>query len=103
MILMPDFITPELIKEAKKLVKEKKNPRLLPRLKLMNLNEGTCVTMMHIGPYDQVERTLKPMEAFAAEHGYAFGGKHHEIYLSRPNVKPEKIKTALRMPLKKLT
>ena len=98
-LMVPDFITNDLVKQVKKIVKEKKNPTLLPKLKLTTLKEGMCVTMMHVGSYDDVGCTLNVMETFAEEHGYKFAGKHHEIYLTRPNVKPEKTKTALRMPI----
>jgi hypothetical protein len=43
------------------------------------------------------------MQAFTAEHGYAFSGKHHEIYLGDPRRSaPEKLKTVLRHPVKPL-
>jgi hypothetical protein len=36
-----------------------------------------------------------------AEKGYAFNGKHHEIYLGDPRkTKPEKLKTVIRQPVK---
>jgi len=37
------------------------------------------------------------------EKGYEFNGKHHEIYLSDPRrAKPERMRTIIRQPVKKL-
>jgi hypothetical protein len=42
------------------------------------------------------------MEAYIAEHGYRFRGRHHEIYLGDPRrAKPEKLRTVLRHPVEK--
>ena len=55
---------------------------------------------MHIGPFADEPRTLALMEAYAAEHGYTYRGKHHEIYLSDfRKTAPEKLKTILRHPI----
>jgi hypothetical protein len=41
------------------------------------------------------------MVAFAKAKGLRFTGKHHEIYLSDPRrVKPEKLRTILRHPVR---
>ena len=40
---------------------------------------------------------------FMPENGYEPAGKHHEIYLSDPRkVAPEKLKTVLRQPVRKI-
>jgi hypothetical protein len=40
---------------------------------------------------------------FIPENGYQMTGKHHEIYLNDPNkVAPEKLKTVLRQPIRKV-
>src|SRR4030067_906300 len=57
---------------------------------------------MHVGPYSEEPRTLAQMDAYMAEHGYRFRGRHHEIYLGNPQrAKPEKLKTVLRHPVEK--
>ena len=61
---------------------------------------------MHIGPYDAEPETLRQMDAFAKEQGYAVDFSdvrfHHEIYLSDPRrTVPEKQKTVLRHPIRK--
>jgi hypothetical protein len=40
---------------------------------------------------------------FIPENGYEMVGKHHEIYLSDPRkVAPERLKTVLRQPVRKI-
>ena len=68
--------------------------------------EGLCVQMMHLGPYDSEPASLEAMDAFARENGYepdiSETRRHHEIYLSDPRKSPpEKWKTVLRHPIRK--
>ena len=72
---------------------------------LLELEEGLCVQMMHIGPYDDEPESLALMDAFIAEKGYEndFSAQrlHHEIYLSDARkVAPERRKTVIRHPIK---
>jgi hypothetical protein len=40
---------------------------------------------------------------FIPENGYVENGKHHEIYLNDPRrIAPEKLKTVLRQPIRKV-
>ena len=58
---------------------------------------------MHIGPYADEGPNIARMHAFAEEQGYSLHGKHHEIYLKDPNrTAPEKLKTVIRQPIKKV-
>ena len=101
MILQPDHITPELFAEALSQMRKKKGD--LPafsRLRLEAFQEGLCVQMMHVGPYETEPGTVARMEAFAAANGYTMHGKHHEIYLGNPlRAQPDKLKTILRHPI----
>lgn len=97
MILQPDFITAEQFEEARfQLLKKKPGPGpTRPRLELFH--EGLSIQVMHIGPYATEPETVARMDAFAVENGYAFHGRHHEIYMSDPTrTAPEKMKTILR-------
>ena len=59
--------------------------------------------IMHIGPYADEKPIVDKMVAYAAEQGYAQSGKHHEVYLGDPlRAKPEKLRTILRHPIKKI-
>lgn len=58
---------------------------------------------LHVGPYSREPETLAVMETFRQENGYQFNGKHHEIYMGDPRrAAPEKLKTILRQPVKKI-
>lgn len=64
---------------------KKERDRLLHR-GVLTIDEGLCVQIMHIGPYDTGSESVALMDAFLAENGYANdmadGRLHHEIYLS---------------------
>jgi hypothetical protein len=103
MILQPDHITAAMFRAAAETAAEKRPSPSLARLRLERFREGPSVQALHVGPYADEPKTVARMEAFAAEQGYRFHGKHHEIYLSDPRrAKPEKLKTVLRHPVKKL-
>jgi hypothetical protein len=102
MVAQPSFITAAMVRQAKKTLKEKRNPARLEEVRLEALNEGACVQIMHIGPYAEEQRSVEKLFAFAAENGHTVAGKHHEIYFSDPRrTKPEKLKTIVRYPVKK--
>jgi len=101
LIRTPDFITAaDLEKAADALEKRGKSPSAR-EVKLERIDEGRCVQMLHVGPYDREKETVDAMLAFAAEKGLAPHGRHHEIYLSDPRrVPPERLKTILRFPVR---
>ena len=107
-ILQPDVITKDIFAEGLEQVRKKKGDSpILSKLRLSHFEEGVCVQMMHIGPYATEPATIEVMLAFAAENGYrdnvGSNGLHHEIYLGDPRkAKPEKLKTVVRHPLKKI-
>ena len=73
---------------------------------LLTVEEGLCVQMLHLGPYDTEPESVARMEAYLREGGYVtdFTDKrlHHEIYLSDPRkAAPEKWKTVIRHPIRK--
>jgi len=81
--------------------KKKASPALsLVRREL--LKEGRCAQILHRGPYAAEKPTIEKLHAFIREHGLAFAGSHHEIYVSDPNRSaPEKLKTIIRQPVRK--
>lgn len=75
------------------------------KVKLIILNEGKCVQVMHVGSYDDEPATIKKMKDFAEQNGlmpdYSDTRRHHEIYLSDPRrTKGENLKTVIRIPVK---
>jgi len=106
MILQPDIITKDVFAEGLEQVRKKKGDSpVWSRLRLAHFEEGTCVQVMHIGPYATEPATIERMRAFALDNGYRDNvgpnGLHHEIYIGDPRkANPEKLKTVLRHPLK---
>jgi hypothetical protein len=104
MIRTPDFVEKDEIQSAQKALISKGKPEEVNQVERMELSEGTCVQMLHIGPYDQEQRTIEQMLNFAGEKGLAPSGPHHEIYISDPRrVEPERLKTILRLPMRPVT
>lgn len=73
----------------------------------LTVNEGLCVQIMHIGTYDDEPASVEKMDRYLLENGYCNditkNRLHHEIYLSDPRkTEPEKWKTIIRHPIKKL-
>lgn len=104
MIMVPDWITKSMVKQAVKTVSEKKENSKLGELRHETLKEGKSVQILHIGPYDKEGPMLSRMHhEFMPENSLIFNGKHHEIYMSDPRkVAPEKLRTVVRQPVKKV-
>ena len=72
----------------------------------MTIDEGLCVQMMHLGPFDDEPASIALMDEYVGENGYvndlSLTRLHHEIYLSDTRrVAPEKWKTVIRHPIKR--
>lgn len=103
MIMQPEWITQEIFEEGSALVKKAKNPPALSKMQLQSYDEGLSIQIMHFGSYDDEAPTLAKLHnEFIPKNNYTLSGKHHEIYLSDPRkVKPEKLKTVLRQPVRR--
>ena len=97
MILTPEWITDDQFARARAAA----TAPALDRLRLETLVEGTCVQVLHVGPFDAEGPVLSRLhQEFIPAHGLRMTGKHHEIYLSDPRrVAPEKLRTILRQPV----
>lgn len=105
-IRLPDFVTKEDFDWAIKEASEKKKEDF-SKVEFLTYNEGLCVQCMHIGSYDDEPVTIKLMQDFMLDKGYELDitdkRLHHEIYLSDARrVAPERLKTVIRHPVKKL-
>lgn len=105
-IRLSDFVTEDDFKWAVETATKKKKIDC-SSAEYLTIDEGLCVQMMHIGPYDNEPESVATMDAFLEENGYANDMNehrlHHEIYLSDPRrVAPESLKTVIRHPIKKL-
>ena len=114
MLMQPPHILKKHLSDAIKTIREKAAAKAgkkgarpaspaLSKIILAPFAEGLCVQLMHVGPYAKEKPTLDRMEAFAVAKEYQMIGKHHELYLGDPRMtKPEKLKTVLRHPIKKV-
>lgn len=102
MIRQPDFITSEMVEEAKKEVKQNKGLEGIDRVILEEFHEGLSAQILHIGPFSEEGGTITKLNEFIEENGYKMRGHHHEIYLSDPRrASPEKWRTIIRHPIEK--
>lgn len=104
-IRLPDFVTQEDFEWA---VAEATRKKKLDCsiAEFMTIDEGKCVQIMHIGPYDDEPATVAVMDQYLGANGYendfSLTRMHHEIYLSDARkIAPEKWKTVIRHPVKK--
>lgn len=101
MIMQPDFITQDIIKEGLELYKTKKKISGDVPIRLETLKEGKVVQTLYFGAYKDEAPVIAAMHEFIKANGMHPAGKHHEIYLGDPKrVVPEKLKTILRQPVK---
>ncbi len=105
-IRLPAFVTKEDFDWAVDTASRKKKLDCSPA-EFLTVEEGLCVQIMHLGAFDDEPATVAVMDAYLAQNGYAndFSADrlHHEIYMSDARkVAPEKWKTVIRHPIKKL-
>ena len=104
MIMLPDWITKELIEESINITLQKKSEiaKTVKKLRVENYDEGKSAQIMHIGPFSEEGPTVDKVHNFIKNQNGKFDGlkqKHHEIYLSDPRkAKPENMKTVIRQP-----
>jgi hypothetical protein len=99
MIRTPEFISLKDQKAAVATLVKRGKSREVEEVKLETIDEGLCVQMLHIGPYERENESIARMRGFAQENGLKLIGPHHEIYLSDPRrVPPERLRTIHREP-----
>ena len=104
-IRLPDFITKADFDWAVQTSSKKKKIDC-SCAEFLTIDEGLCVQIMHIGPYDDEPASVALMDRFLEENGYendlSATRLHHEIYLSDARkIAPENWKTVIRHPIKK--
>lgn len=100
MIMQPDFVSEELIRESIARVGKTKSPPALERMRLERFIEGPGAQILHVGPFTDEGPTIARLHAHIdAKAGRA--GKHHEIYLSDVRrAAPSKWRTIIRQPMR---
>ena len=106
LIRLPEYVTKDVFKWACEEASKKKKINT-EKAYLLKFNEGLCVQCMHIGSYDSEPKTLAFIDEFINKNNLINDindkRKHHEIYLSDPRkAEPSKMKTVLRIPVKKI-
>jgi hypothetical protein len=101
LISQPEWVTSELVATAVEEARSKKDLPALERLRVLELDEGDSVQIMHHGSYDDEGPTLARLHhEYLPAHDLTFNGDHHEIYLSDPRrTEPARLKTILRQPV----
>lgn len=105
-IRLPDFVSQSDFEWAVEEAQQKKKIDC-SSAEFLTVDEGLCVQIMHTGSYDSEPESVALMDRYLAEKGYqndlSASRLHHEIYLSDPRkTAPEKCKTVIRHPIKKL-
>lgn len=100
MLMLPDWIEPAHIDEAR----QRKNDVDTSAIRFAQVEPGLCLSKLHLGPFADEAPVLKRLhDELIPDGGYAFNGHHHEIYLSDPRrTAPEKLRTILRQPVKRV-
>lgn len=100
LIRTPDFVTDLDLQNSVRTLLARKQPDIVREVRRLSLDEGRCVQMLHVGPYDQEPASMRQLIEFATASGLHPLHSLHEIYLSDPRrVPPERLRTILRVPL----
>jgi hypothetical protein len=101
LMMVPDWITPELFDAAVATAAGGNPLARFDRARLETLAEGRCVQTLHVGSYDDEAETLDRLHnRFIPEAGLVMTGRHHEVYLSDARrVEPARRRTILRQPV----
>ena len=104
-IRLPDFVTKADFDWAVETASRKKKLDCSAAT-FLTMEEGLCVQIMHVGPFDDEPRSVALMDAYLRENGYendlSAERLHHEIYLSDARkAAPEKWRTVIRHPIRR--
>ena len=105
-IRLPDFVSKQDFEWAAATAAEKKKIDC-SSAEFLTVDEGLCVQIMHYGPFDDEPATVALMDEYLEANGYVNDitdkRLHHEIYMSDARkVAPEKWKTVIRHPIRRL-
>ncbi|MDD4574788.1 MAG: GyrI-like domain-containing protein [Sphaerochaeta sp.] len=77
---------------------------LVKDAKFKRIEDGLCVTMMHVGPYSMENRSFARMDRFSLDNRLQrIDATHREIYLSSPKIiESERLKTVLRFRVERI-
>ena len=101
MLMQPEYVTTELVDEARRKVQSKVEADWLEKVRFEQYTEGTCVQFLHIGPYEGMDAALEKMLAVATGQGYVAPVRNtHDIYLNDVRkTNPANLKAVMRLPV----
>lgn len=99
-IRIPDFITIEHIKQV---AGQKQDISFAKDFEHFTYTAGTCVQLLHVGPFAGELKTLPVLQKFATSNGFRKSGMHHEIHLTHfeQGQSQQHLQTILRDPVTK--
>lgn len=86
-------------------VSKKKSLSRFKDVRIESIEDGDCVQILHVGPYDDEPESFMKVDEFCAAHNLQRANDewHREIYLSDARkVEPAKLKTVLRVQVKSM-
>lgn len=103
MIAQPPFITEEIFSKVAERCSFTKGVSVKDA-RFVRIEDGLCVTMMHVGPYALENRSFEKMDSFCVKNNVQrIDATHREIYISNPNkTESEHLKTVLRYRVERI-
>jgi hypothetical protein len=99
MIMQPDCVPSDVIRDAIDQVRKTKALPALEKLRLETFEEGLCAQITHVGPFTEERPTIEKLHNYIDARSTR-RGKHHEIYLSDiRRAAPSRWKTIIRQPM----
>lgn len=104
MIRQPNWLDLNTLEEASLTAARKKPDLPWEKLGFIDIHEGLSLQMLHIGSYDDEAPILADLHSnVIPQQQLEENGLHHEIYLGDPRkVAPERLKTILRQPVRRV-
>ena len=101
LISQPEWITEDMIDDAKHVAQTKKGLPVIADVRHETLRERSSAQVLHVGPYDEEGPVLARLhDEWLDANKLRMSGLHHEIYLSdRRRTDPARLKTILRQPV----
>ena len=101
-LMMPQvpILTEKILEEIKGELLSKTGDYFTLDIYLKEFEEGECIQMLHVGPYNTEINTTKQIMEYITVANLKLSGLHHEIYLNKPEkVVEENLKTIVRYPV----
>ncbi|HPH94850.1 MAG TPA: GyrI-like domain-containing protein [Anaerolineaceae bacterium] len=99
MLMQPEQVKAEAVAEARTRAASKVDAALLAQVRFETWQEGTCIQLLHLGPYAGMDAAMQSMVAAADAQGYAVPVQNaHDIYLNDVRkTKPENLEAVMRL------